>query len=369
MKMSRWVFVMLCGFLVFGMGCATVQPKPDSAMDSPEVHYALGLKAFDVGDVEKASEEFDRAIALDEEYAPAFSGKALVQVRQGDSEGAFQTARQAKKLTKTTAEWGIYHAAMIRIYTMAQGKNWLKQAVDEYEKGFKKEPNNSDLPYYLAEAYRSAGDYKRAKEFYGKVIELDLTHVADADAYWKKISDIERAAPGMPEGSELNAQEVIDRADVAALFIRDLELEKMFPDSELPKLDTGDPATSTPTDFADHELKTFIEKAIALQIRGLEDFYPGVFAPDRAVSRSQFALMLEDILMRIKRDESMAIRFIGQPSPFQDVDPGYYAFNAIMTCTTLGMMAGNLDGNFRPDDPVSGADALLARRTLSELLK
>ena len=32
-------------------------------------------------------------------------------------------------------------------------------------------------------------------------------------------------------------------------------------------------------------------------------------------------------------------------------------------------MAGDLDGNFRPDDPVSGAEALLAKRTLAELLK
>ena len=56
-----------------------------------------------------------------------------------------------------------------------------------------------------------------------------------------------------------------------------------------------------------------------------------MFAPDRPVTRAQFALILEDVIMRVKDDPDMATRHIGKESPFGDVHKGYYAFNAIMT--------------------------------------
>ena len=80
----------------------------------------------------------------------------------------------------------------------------------------------------MAEAYLVGGDFDTAKLLYGRVVELGTAHVGEADAAWKKIDRMQRAGVGTPEGDSIAQQEAIDRADVAALFIRDLELEKVF---------------------------------------------------------------------------------------------------------------------------------------------
>ena len=65
----------------------------------------------------------------------------------------------------------------------------------------------------------------------------------------------------------------------------------------------------------------------------------------------------------------MPIKYIGAKSPFKDMNSSYYAFNAIITCTTRGIMRADLNGYFKGEDPVSGADALLILRRLKEALE
>jgi hypothetical protein len=80
--------------------------------------------------------------------------------------------------------------------------------------------------------------------------------------------------------------------------------------------------------------------------------------------------MLEDILIKVNGDEKLATKYLGAVTTFPDVRNDQYYFNAAMTATTRGYLeADKATGEFRPGDPVSGADALLTIRTFKDQLK
>lgn len=81
--------------------------------------------------------------------------------------------------------------------------------------------------------------------------------------------------------------------------------------------------------------------------------YPdGTFKPDENVTRAEFA--------------SMAIRALGQehtnvvqPVKFTDIDSDFWAFESIQKAIYFDLIsASNAEGKFRPEDPVSRAEAL-----------
>ena len=52
-------------------------------------------------------------------------------------------------------------------------------------------------------------------------------------------------------------------------------------------------------DIADHPLKTDIEGILEIGVRGLENDPKGNFNPGEVLSRGEYAIMLEDILIKL----------------------------------------------------------------------
>ena len=79
---------------------------------------------------------------------------------------------------------------------------------------------------------------------------------------------------------------------------------------------------------------------------------------------------MQNILVMATGDESLATKYIGQPSRFPDVNPSHYAYNAICLMTDRGIMsADKMTGAFKLNDKVSGADALLIIRDFQNALR
>ena len=353
--------------VVFVLGCGGGKMvKPDSILDNPEHHSLRGAELFEDGRLSEARWEFERARELDPKFAPAFAGLGLVEGTEGEFDEAFSLMKKGKKLAKTNEHKMISHVGMIRLYTLWQGKKWLKKAEGEF-KDARKIASEEPAPYlYMGRAYRIAGDIENASTMFRKVVELGKTLVKEADEEWKTIQHIERAQPGTAVIKQIALMDEIDRADLAALLAEELKLGKIYRDKGIrPRI----MKYVTPTDYQHHKLKHDIEKVLTLEVRGLEDAPEGVFEPDKKISRGDFSLVVEDILFRVNREDDLPSRFISGPSPFRDVDSDYYAYNAILVCTSRGIMSANLDGEFRKGDPVSGAEALLILRRLKEKLK
>ena len=68
----------ILAFMLTLWGCGPKAIKPDSVLDTPENHFSQGMTQFERGNLDEAMREFERANALNPDYAEAYSGMALV---------------------------------------------------------------------------------------------------------------------------------------------------------------------------------------------------------------------------------------------------------------------------------------------------
>jgi hypothetical protein len=187
--------------------------------------------------------------------------------------------------------------------------------------------------------------------------------------------------PGTLTGKQIAFVEQITRADAAALFMEELKIDVLYKKRTLKTFDTSfkDPEKAkrgaavnvTPADIINHPLRADIEGVLQLGVRGLEAYPDGSFRPNDLVDRATYAMMIEDILIKVSGDNTLATRFIGGISPFPDLRSDLPYFNAVMVVTSRGIMEAKdiTTGEFAPMGPVAGADALLMIRKIKEELK
>jgi hypothetical protein len=244
-------------------------------------------------------------------------------------------------------------------------------------------------------AYKDALEFNQAGQMFAKVIQLKTDHVADADAQLKFLQNVQLAMPATEAGKKIALVERITRADAAAIFIEELKIKDLYnkptskvsdtPLKETEKVSTEvketeqvltaalppAPGKLMAKDIADHPLKTDIEGILETGVRGLENDPKGNFNPGEVLSRGEYAVMLEDILIKLTGENDLAARYVNSKSLFPDVPADMPYFNAIIAVTSRGIMEAKntKTGEFAPLKPVTGVDALLIIRKLKKELK
>ncbi len=375
----------LVGVAVMVSSCAAPPRKPEAALDTPEHHVFTGNKLMDKGDYIGAQREFVLAMQLDKKYSPAYVGLGLVFAYQKDFEKAHENLKQAKSLAEKKEDRINASVGMIRLYSMERKEKWLNKAEEEFEDAVKIDPKSSAAFFYMGKAYKYGYNFDKAGEMFKKVLDLNDQYLIEADNEWKLVQKIQRAAPGSLIGKKIALIDEITRADVAALFIQELLLEKLYEKRTPKQFDTTYQApTSTQkfeadkivkaeaaTDIQSHVLRVDIETVLRLGVRGLEPSPDHKFFPDQKINRAAYAMMIEDILIKVSGDEKLATKFIGSQSPFPDLRNDLPYFNAVMVVTSRGVMEAKdlTTGEFAPTGTVSGADALLIIRKLKDELR
>jgi hypothetical protein len=373
--------VIALGFFIISCGAKAV--KPVSEMDTPEHHFYTGMKFLDQGKYPDAKVEFDRAITLDPKYSKAYAGNGLVAAYLGDIKAANDSMKQAWKFAKKDDEKIFVHVSRIRLYTLGKAeKNWINNAKSEFDKAIAIDPKSPAAYYFMGIAYKTALDFANAGQMFKQVIDFNRDYVKEADAEWNLTQKIQRAMPGTITGKKIAILERINRGDAAALFMEELKIDVLykkrtvktfdtsFKDPEKAKAQAGAPAV-TATDIANYPLKADIEGILQIGVRGLETYPDGSFHPNDMVDRATYAMMLEDILIKVSGDNTLATKFIGSTSPFPDLRSDLPYFNAVMVVTSRGIMEAQdlSSGEFAPLGTVPGVDALLIIRKLKEELK
>lgn len=377
----RRLIVLMAVLALVVAGCSKKIAHPTSVMDSPEYHYKNGLKYLDSDQIDDAMKSFDRAIALDPKSSLGYIGKGLAFGRKGEFKPALENMSKAKGLDPGIEA----NIGMIRLLSMQRAKDWVSDAESEFNAAQKKDSNSARLQYFMGMAYKVALDFDKAAEMFRRVLDMNKEFTGEASSEWALIQKIQRAAPGTEIGRKIALIDKIDRADIAALFDQEMNLEKLFTKRGVKTYDTSFKAPTeastamqtekvikmeAATDIADHWLKPSIDMVLKLQVRGLEAGPNHTFEPDKLITKGEFALMLEDILIKVSGDEKLATKFLGATTPFSDIRNDQYFFNAAMTATSRGFIeADKATGEFRPGDPVSGADALLSIREFKNQLK
>lgn len=379
-------------------GCAGREARCPTPEDNPQRHYVRGMELIAKGEAGSALEKFERSVYCSEDYAPGIAGRSLgIALKAKEDFGsdfkhsvvykAYDGLYQAGKRVESDEEEFALHLATMRVYSELKPKGWFDRVAKAYKKVGKLDVNEEKLLYYngveaadffMGMAYISARDFSRARDMFARV--LDAKRVSRwneiADAQWKLSDRAIRAMGGRmiaDIGKEIALRESVARGAMAALLVEELRIERLFAGA-IPvrsELEALKPVTM-PGDIAANPFKDEILTTLKWKVRGLESFYDNAsqashFRPNVPVSRKDFALILEDVLIKLTGREEISASFFGhRSSPYPDVAVTSAWYNAVMNVTTRGLMETELSGEFRPDDPVSGVEALLAVRVLRQ---
>jgi hypothetical protein len=378
-------------------GCSTVQPKCTSAEDSPSHHYLMGMKALEDGNVTIAQEKFERALFCDDGFSIAHAGMAIVSAekvkaqtdagfRGVESERVAEELKKARKYADRPDQYFDYYAAVIRSDTLMKQKKWLDDAEDAYSDGSKLAVDERNLtyyqgtealPYFMGIAWLEGKEFQKARDSFGTVLNAKREGKwhEKADKAWKRVDKIVRAMGGITVGDvgkTIAVKEKVSRADLAALLIDEMKIDKLMAGRIPLASQAARTAEFTPADMTGHPFKEEVLTLMKWNVRGMEPKYDDttrayLFKPADPVTRGEMAFILEDILIKLTGDEKLATAYFGQErSPFPDVRPSSSLYNAVMNMTTRSIMESELSGEFRINDPVDGAEALLAIRMLKQ---
>lgn len=395
--------------LALGMGALSVLPlactqqprSPVSRLDTPQHHSLRGQDALEDKDWTRAAKFFEQALQLHPKYAPALAGKAVVLAQRSAEDGLGQDQREdrfeealslledAEDEARTEEERRVVHNEAIRVYRLGRQTeaDWVEEAEAHYEEALELDPQRLDArPHlYMARAYRDAYLLPQAEERYRLVLGMQHRLGAAANAELEIVQKVRRAAPGSLHGKSIAFDVQISRADLAALLVEELRLEALykrgtqappaFQASRTPEARAASPSGTVPaneiTDIDEHPLAEDIREVTRIGVIGLEVDGERKFYPHDTVRRAEFALIIEDVLVKVTGETGLKTRFIGQTSPFVDVRADVPYFNAVQTVVSRALLVpkNKIQGLFAPLDPLSGADALLVMRMLKDELR
>ena len=372
---------LICLLVAMFSGCASKQLPSQSPLDTPANHYLRGLVYVERDDLVLAQREFERARLLDADFPGAFVGTALVSMKQGDF---WRARKEASTAIHRDAGFIDGHITMGRIVT-AEGverdypvKDWLKEAVASYRKAIQKAPDHPATYYHQGHSYLQALNLVAARESFTRVLDIDRGPlVAKALAEVNTIQMIERAAPGTSIGLKITLIPQISRGEMAVLLMEEMQLPVLVsqrPPSLLPggfRAPGGNPQADEPASDIDKSWAApWIGEVLRLGVSGMELYPDHTFRPETSVTRTDYARVTQGVLVLLTGDTSLATKYVGETSRFPDVRGDFYGYNAIALSTERGIMAADkISGRFRPQDPVSGAQALLMMRELQSAFR
>ena len=385
MNFKNLLFVIAGLCLLVLSACGPKAMAPEAELDTPMHHVKNGNKMLKAGKIDAAFREFNRAKELDPKYSPAYVGLGLVYGLKGEYENGFKHLKIGNKYADGNEQKIAVNVGYMRLFIMGKDKidkDWLEEVESKFKRSINIDPEVSAPYFYMGIAYKMSFEFQKAAGQFSKVLDLDQEFVKEADKEYAIIQKIQRAMPGSVVGKKIALLDQITRADVAALFIEELEIDELFRKRTPKKFDTAfkDPEKKfvngeyvkvpPATDIEDHVLKVDIDAVIAIGIKGLQPYPDHTYKPYKIITRAEFAMMIEDILIKITGEENLATRFIGNASPFPDLRSDLSFFNAVMVCTTRNILEVKdvSTGEFDPKGSVSGAVSLLSIRTLKSQL-
>lgn len=383
----------IVALLIFS-GCGPKQRAAEGLLDTPESHYNQGMRKLEQGELDAAQKQFEDALLLDAKYAPAHAGLSLVYAERA-SEIADPKSKERKNLLKKGDDhldkakdlddkdvriW----IAQIRFYsTSKKGDKWLKDCEKALKKALKINPKSDEAYYFMGLAYKEAYEFRQAEDVLRSALEIDGSWSEKAGEALQNVHKIVEAQPGTKYGKIIALEDEINRADLAVLFIEELNVVQRIkrreaagtqpdlsfkPENPL-EFSTPDASGVEIADIEGHWAESMIRDFVET---GLFDVMQDhKFYPDEPVTRIEFAGAVQRLIYMVTRDESVFSKYIGEKeSHIHDMRTDHPYYGAAMLCVERDIMdLDKMSGNFRPNDHVSGPDALLLIRDIKNALK
>lgn len=409
-KRDRIIFFTLLIFasLLTLAGCEPKVRVAVSQLDTPGHHTYAGLKLLELEKYSDAIRAFKMATQLDSNYSKAYTGMALVGIATGKLSAAADDLEKGILNAKTSDEELFVNTAAIRYHTAKKSdEKWLEKAKYYFVETVMIDSQYAPVYYFMGIAYQEALEFDQAAKMFNKVIQLKAGHIEDANNRLEFLELVHKAHPATQAGKQIALKETVSRADIAMMLAEELKIKELYQKylpktaqeaqteeekvaasmsqaehvaKEMEKMDQfhsymvlqeKEPVKLLANDIALHPLKNCIEAVLEAKVHGLENDPKGNFKPDEILSRGEFAIILEDILIKVSGERDIAARYVSSNSLFPDVPADMPYFTPIISVTSRGIMEAKntKTGEFSPLKPMSGVEALLAVKKLKENLK
>lgn len=342
----------------------------DGIIDTTEHRVYNGFMFIKMERPDDAQREFERGLILNSKSSAAHRGIGIVYAMKGDFKSAFASMDLAMTLAETDEEKTLARTGMMSLRTMEKGKDWMEMV----EENFRQALAFSTLlpePYFeLGMAYKRSFEIPRSRLAFEQVIEINKSLVGEAQEQLVILNKMDKAMARTDLGRPILLVDRITRAQTAALLIAETEIDEVLRLLPARSIESSAPspkreAVPLPPDVSGHAFGGVIQKALQLRIQGLSTFSDGTFGPDEYMTRAGFAVIIADIISRV-REVSV---FLPTGSRFKDVRPDSPYYKAIMISTEGARIMDTKGDLFETMGTLSGVDVLLCFRKLEKRLK
>lgn len=355
-------------FFAILFACAPQKPTVKPERVKPEVYYQRGLTHLTNDSLKAAARNFHASIKADSNFADGYAGLAFLLAKRGAFDKAYSYADKALNKRPSADS----HYFMGRILLMDEQTEQLDQAISHFDKSIFMDSTQVQTLYYKGIALKKEYQFKQAFDALQKCSDKSeecAKKAKDEIAFLKKVLS---ANPRTQIGRRLVLKDALTRADVAALLVQELNVMELLRHTRPLNNSTAKKQESDNipkiTDISDHWARSFITNLVSEHIMNV---YPdNTFRPEHKVKRHDFAVILQNVYVKITGKQDVTTRYIDTPSTFPDVQRSHYAYNAIQLFVHLDVMSvDQMTGEFEGSRVIKGVEALSSIHTLRNILE
>ncbi|HOW35709.1 MAG TPA: tetratricopeptide repeat protein [Candidatus Omnitrophota bacterium] len=169
--------------LLWGDRIAFLNDVAQKSPRKPRVHNNLGFVYHEQGNLRAAEAEYNKAVALDSDYAHPLNNLANIYMAEGRIPEALAALEQALKIDPR------YAAPYYNLGNIYRDKGDFKKAKEFYEKGMRINPDLAQFHAGLGFVYLQKGDVDLAESYFQQAISLNpdfgYAYYGLADLYLK----------------------------------------------------------------------------------------------------------------------------------------------------------------------------------------
>jgi len=290
-----------------------------------------------------------------------------MEIKKEKTEAALQKAKSLRKQGDLSASEKAYlktlyyspesieaHTALAEIYS--EQKNY-ERALVHLDTLLSYQPENIKVLKSYAEALFQEEELKKSLEAYNKLKKL----TPEDQEIDKRIEQLKNRLGifELPsQYSSIPSREAVTKEDMAALL--GIKFQEYIDDT-----------SKEPPIIIDISTSWASEYILNLTSMDILEIYPNhTFKPKKIVTRAELAEMIFRLTTHLKKKGYTLVQQIPPQSiQLPDVPPNNFYYRPIIMSLSYGILNTSMGGNFNPEKPVSGQEAIKTLNILLSLIK